>query len=181
MDGRRSVDTSGTGRLVAERLRIRHLGQIWEMHRDPWVVTTLGGLRADEETAHYLRGDLDHRERYGYGIWVFRDRAEGRFVGRAGLRNTCVGGHDGVELPYALVAEYWDRGPATEMSRAILKLALDRLGLADVVCFALPTNRASQRVMEKAGFGYERDVVYAGLPHVLCRITATGWENRHRS
>ena len=43
-----------------------------------------------------------------------------------------------MELPYALVAEYWDRGLATEM------------------------------------FGCERDVVYAGLPHVLCRITATG-------
>jgi hypothetical protein len=46
--------------------------------------------------------------------------------------------------------------------------------LADVVCLTLPTNRASQRVMEKAGFGYERDVVHTGLPHVLYRITATG-------
>ena len=79
-----------------------------------------------------------------------------------------------MELPYALVAEYWDRGLATEMFRAILKLTFERLGLADVVCFTLPTNRTSQRLMKKAGFGCERDVVYAGLPHVLCRITATG-------
>ncbi len=36
----------------------------------------------------------------------------------------------------------------------------------------LPTNRASRRVMEKAGFGYERDTVHAGLPHVLYRLPA---------
>jgi RimJ/RimL family protein N-acetyltransferase len=47
-----------------------------------------------------------------------------------------------------------------------------------VVCFTLTTNRASQRVMEKAGFEYERDIVHAGLPHVFYRITASGWKGR---
>ena len=136
-------------------------------------MATLGGLRSDEETAHYLRDNLDHWDRYGYGMWVFSDRADGRFVGRAGLRNTRVGGNDEVELAYALVAEYWGRGLATEMAKEILKLAFERLDLEDVVCFTLPTNQASQRVMEKAGFEYERDVVHAGSPHVLYRSKAS--------
>jgi ribosomal-protein-alanine N-acetyltransferase len=38
-------------------------------------------------------------------------------MGRAGLQNTHVGGNDEVELAYALVAEYWNRGLAMEMSR----------------------------------------------------------------
>jgi RimJ/RimL family protein N-acetyltransferase len=29
---------------------------------------------------------------------------------------------------------------------------------------------ASRRVMEKLGMAYERDVVHAGLPHVLYRL-----------
>jgi RimJ/RimL family protein N-acetyltransferase len=53
-------------------------------------------------------------------------------------------------------------------------VAFEDLGLIDVVCFTLPANRASRRVMEKAGFEYERDVVHAGSPHVLYRITAKG-------
>jgi [ribosomal protein S5]-alanine N-acetyltransferase len=105
---------------------------------------------------------------------VFREGTSGRFVGRAGLRNTRVGGGDEVELAYALVAEYWNRGLATEMARAILGLAFERLGVTDLVCFTLPTNLASRRVMEKAGFTYEREVMHAGLPHVLYRITARG-------
>jgi [ribosomal protein S5]-alanine N-acetyltransferase len=134
-------------------------------------MATLGGLLSEQETVNYLRDNLDQWDRHGYGMWVFRDRAEGRFVGRAGLLNTRVGGNNEVELAYALVAEYWNRGLATEMAGAILELAFERLGLTDLVCFTLPTNRASRRVMEKAGFRYERDVVHAGLPHVLYRIT----------
>jgi ribosomal-protein-alanine N-acetyltransferase len=105
---------------------------------------------------------------------VFRDIENGWFVRRAGLRNTRVGGNDEVELAYALAAEYWDRGLATEMAQAILKLAFERLGLTNVVCFTLPTNRASRRVMEKVGFDYEREVTHVGSPHVLYRITAAG-------
>jgi ribosomal-protein-alanine N-acetyltransferase len=173
-DGRRPVETFRTERLLAERLSEGDMADIRRMHRDPRVMATLGGLRSDEETARYLRDNLDHWDRYGYGIWALRDRTDGRFVGRAGLRNTHVGGEDEVELAYALVADYWNKGLATEMAKAILEVAFEELGLTDVVCFTLPTNGASRHVMEKAGFEYERDVVHAGLPHVLYRITAKG-------
>ncbi len=136
-------------------------------------MATLGGLRPDDETTRYLQDNLAHRDQYGYGIWVFKND-NGRLVGRAGLRNTRVGGDDRVQLAYALAVEYWNRRMATEVAKAILKLAFKRLGLTNIVCFTLATNRMSQRVMEKAGFAYERDVVYAGLPSVLYRITAAG-------
>jgi hypothetical protein len=55
-------------------------------------------------------------------------------VGRAGLRNTRVGGDDAVELAYALAAEYRNRRMAT-------KLAFERLGLTNIGCFTLPTSR----------------------------------------
>ena len=81
-----------------------------------------------------------------------------------------------MELAYALRSEYWGRGLATELARAAVAAGFERLGLEDIVAFTLPTNRSSWRVMEKTGFGYERDVVYAGLPHMLYRVTASGWE-----
>ena len=168
------TETFRTDRLLAERLRDEHLGEIRRMHQDPRVMVTLGGLRSDEETARYLRDNLDHWDRYGYGIWAFTDRTNGRFVGRAGLRNTRIGGNEEIELAYALAADYWNRGLATEMAREILQIAFERLGLTDIVSFTLPTNLASRRVMEKAGFEYERDVLHAGVPHVLYRVTAAG-------
>ncbi len=155
------------------------------MHRDPGVMATLapagapnGGVLSDEETRRFLHRHLDHWDRHGYGLWVFRDREDGRFVGRAGLHNANVGGEDEVELAYALMAEFWSRGLATEMAEGILTVAFEQLRLTEVVCFTLTTNRASQRVMEKAGFEYERDITHAGLPHVFYRLTASGWKER---
>jgi [ribosomal protein S5]-alanine N-acetyltransferase len=179
------VESFRTERLIAERLRSEHLDELLQMHRDPRVMATLapagapnGGVLSDEETRQFLRRHLDHWERYGYGLWVFWDRADSQFVGRAGLYNTHVGGNDEVELAYALVAEYWNRGLATEMARAILRVALEQLQMTGLVCFTLTTNRPSRRVMEKVGFEYERAVIHAGLPHVLYRMTVLEWKWR---
>ncbi len=180
-----------TERLIAERLRADHFVELRRMHRDPRVMATLapagapnGGVLSDEETRQFLRSHLDHWGRHGYGLWMFRDKADGQFVGRAGLHGTDAGGEEEVELAYALMAEYWGMGLATEMAQGVVALAFERLRLTEMVCFTLTTNRASQRVMEKAGFEYERDIVRAGGPHVFYRLTASGWEERggnHRS
>ncbi|BAY22030.1 hypothetical protein NIES2100_17930 [Calothrix sp. NIES-2100] len=37
----------------------------------------------------------------------------------------------------------------------------------------MTTNLASQRVMQKLGFQYERDMMYANLPHVFYRLKVT--------
>lgn len=174
MNDERSTEAFRTDHLIAERLGARHFGGLCQMNRDPRVMATLGGVRSGEDTQRYLRDNLEHWERYGFGIWVFRDGRDGSFVGRGGLRNVRVDGEDEVELSYALRAGYWGRGLATEMAGAILEVAFGRLGLEEVVAFTLPTNRASRRVMEKNGFRYERDIVHAGLPHVLYRLTVSG-------
>lgn len=176
------VETFRTARLVAARPRAADFDDLDRLHRDPRVMATLapagapdGGLLSGDETRRFLRRNLDHWCRHGYGLWIFRDPADGRFVGRGGLRHAHVGGNDEVELGYALMADSWGRGLATEMAKAIVAVGFAELGLADVVCFTLTTNRASRRVMEKAGFAYERDLLHAGLPHVFYRLTAAAW------
>jgi RimJ/RimL family protein N-acetyltransferase len=165
-----AITTFHTDRLIAARLRDADLDELCRMHQDPRVMATLGGLRSDDQTRQFLRDNLRHWDRHGFGLWMFRARADGRFVGRGGIRHVHVGGNDEVELAYALTAEFWGSGLATEMARALLTVAFGHLGMADVVAFTLPTNRASRRVMEKVGCTFERDIVHAGLPHVLYRI-----------
>jgi ribosomal-protein-alanine N-acetyltransferase len=166
-----SIITFRTDRLIAERLRFEDLDELCRMHRDPRVMATLGGLRSAAQTQQFLRDNLRHWAQHGYGLWTFRSQADGRFVGRGGLRHVHVGGRDEVELAYALMAAFWGRGLATEMAKALVTVAFEPLGMADIVAFTLATNLASRRVMEKVGFQFERDLAHAGLPHVLYRIT----------
>ena len=165
-----AIHTFRTDRLIAERLRVEDLDDLCCMHQDPRVMATLGGLRSDAQTQQFLRDNLRHWDQHGYGLWMFRTHTDGRFVGRGGLRNVHVGGHDEVELAYALMAAFWGSRLATEMAEAILTVAFEHLSMTDIVAFTLATNQASCRVMEKVGCQFERDIGHAGLPHVLYRI-----------
>ena len=158
-----------SARLSAERLRPEHIGDLCRMHRDPEVMATLGGVRSDDDSQKFLDRGLFHWARYGFGLWIFRDRASGAFAGRGGLLHTDVEGADEIELAYALLAPWWGRGLASEIGGAIVELGFGRLGLEDLVCFTQTTNHASRRVMEKLGFRYERDFIRAAVPHVLYR------------
>jgi ribosomal-protein-alanine N-acetyltransferase len=158
-----------TDRLAAERAGPEHLEFLVALHADPRVMATLGGLRSAERTAADLNAYLEHWQRYGFGVWLLLERATGKLVGRGALRHVEIEGHDEVEVGYAIAAERWGRGLATEIARELVRIAFDDLGLEELVCFTLPTNAASRRVMEKAGFVYDHDFEYAGFLHALYR------------
>ncbi len=163
-----------TARLAAERLTPAHFDLLDALHRDERVMATLGGVRSPATTAAYLDDNLRHWEQHGFGLWLFRGRQSGAFVGRGGVRRVEVEGEEETELAYALMPGCWGGGLATEMAAASLEIGFRDLGLGDLIAFTLTTNRASRRVMEKTGFAYERQFVFADLPHVLYRRQAQG-------
>ena len=146
-----------TARLAAERLTQGHLPEIRRMHRDAAVMAQLGGVRDDAQTDAYLARNLKHWDDYGHGLWILRDSGGGEPVGRAVLRHLLVEGVDEVEVGYAFYSSHWGRGLATEIAAACLELGRRELGLTTIVGITDPGNRASQHVLEKCGFVYERE------------------------
>jgi [ribosomal protein S5]-alanine N-acetyltransferase len=160
----------GTPRLRGERIGPEHQDALAALHGDPRVGATLGGTRTPEQVADTIVRHGQIWAENGFGYWLFRDRESGEPVGRGGLSRAHVDGADEVEVGWAIMPERWGRGYATELGGAAVEVAFGVLGLADVVAFTLPHNAASRRVMEKLGFSYEREIVWADLPHVLYRL-----------
>jgi [ribosomal protein S5]-alanine N-acetyltransferase len=163
------TDTFRTERLIAERLGEKHLAELVVMHQTPKVMATLGGVRSEAVTAQYLADNLEHWQRYEFGLWIFRD-LNGAFAGRGGIRHLLVEERDEVELAYSLMGEFWGKGLATEMATALVRMAFEQYNLPDLVALALTTNKASRRVMEKLGFRYKRDVSHGGFENALYRL-----------
>jgi ribosomal-protein-alanine N-acetyltransferase len=160
-----------TERLRGEPVRPGHAKELLALLGDPRVGATLGGVMTLEEVRASCAAMAEHWERHGFGYWLWRDHGRA-LVGRGGLHHTHVGGREEVEVGWAVMPGRWGEGFGTEIGAAAVKVAFERLHLLDVVAFTLPENHASRRVMEKLGFAYERDVLHAGLPHVLCRLRA---------
>jgi ribosomal-protein-alanine N-acetyltransferase len=165
------IEQFQTARLRAERLLPCDLDDLCVMHRDLRVMRTLGGVRSNAKTQEYLAVNLDHWKLHGYGLWIVRD-VEGTFVGRAGIRHLTIETKNEIELAYSVMPGFWGRGLATEIAKALLKIAIERLDIPELVAFTLSDNQASRRVMEKVGFQYERKFPFDGLPCVLYRIQA---------
>ena len=138
---------------------IAALATLWPRREPPTRQDVLDGLAYK----------VEHWERHGFGMWLARERETGEMVGRGGLQYTYTAGLNDVEAGWAIVPERWGQGLGTELACACVEVAFEHLDLLEIVAFTLPSNVPSRRVMEKAGFEYERDIVHAGLPHVLYR------------
>lgn len=133
-------------------------------------MATLGGVKNAEQTREWLVDQAESWQRDGFGYWLLRDRVTADMVGHGGLRRTLVEDVEEVEIGYGIVPASWGRGLATELTCACVTIGFEQLRLPSIVAFTMTTNFASQRVMQKAGLIYERDIVRADLPHVLYRI-----------
>jgi RimJ/RimL family protein N-acetyltransferase len=176
-----AFDELRTARLFLRRMRDGDLAGLLRMNADERVMATMGGTRPAAETESYFHEQLVHWQQHGFGWWMVLDAATGELAGRGGLRRVEVGGAIEVEVGYAFLPQFWGRGFATELAHESVRVGFAELELPDLVSFTLTTNRASRRVMEKAGFQYERDVIYKGFASVLYRQTRRMWEAKQLS
>lgn len=164
------LDEFDTARLRAERLQPHHFDELRRMHCDETVMTHLGGVRTQDQTASYLEKNLKHWAEHGFGLWILRERGGVELIGRGLLRHLIVDGVDEVETGYAFYEPLWGRGLATEITAACLTIARERLGLDTVVAVTSPDNYKSQHVLEKNGLMFDRTFRHEGADAVLFRI-----------
>ncbi|NJP07966.1 MAG: GNAT family N-acetyltransferase [Chloroflexaceae bacterium] len=164
-----------TRRLRGVACEPGHLADLQTLHRDADVARTLGGVRSDAQIAMHVRDFWVHWKEAGYGVWMWYDLTDGQFVGRAGLRRVLIEQRWEHELLYALMPRFWGQGLATELAQAIATIAFEQLHFADLVSFTLPTNQASQRVMQKLGFRFVGNITYAGFFLVLYRLASSDY------
>jgi ribosomal-protein-alanine N-acetyltransferase len=95
--------------------------------------------------------------------WAITLKAGGRLIGMMELR---VSGHLG-ETGYTLGRAHWGKGYATEALRAVIDRALEQPAVYRVWATCDVENRASARVMEKAGMSLEGTLRrWAVLPNI---------------
>jgi RimJ/RimL family protein N-acetyltransferase len=167
------LESFDTPRLHAERLAHAHRDELGRLYHDPRVLEMLTGYSfalADRVIRDRIDLAHEHWERHGFGLWAFRDRPSGRFVGRGGLCRFELDQLTGIELVYAVVPDFWGQGYATEIAAASLAVGFGRLDVSEVESWVLASNAASRQVLEKLGFRPGRDHVFGGLSFLGFRL-----------
>ena len=116
---------------------------------------------SSDEARSFIRGSLSSFESHGYGLWLVFERGLSRLVGFAGFLRA-----DGEppNLLYGVHPDFWGRGYATEAATAVLRYAVEVLGVAGVRADVDEPNVASVRVLEKLGMRRVGRAIIKGRP-----------------
>ena len=172
-----------TERLYLRRFAASDLDLLDRLQGDPEVMRYLGGAKTRDETAAFMQERiLEYYDRFpGLGIWATLERAGDACVGFHLLNN--IRGESHIQVGYCLFRQYWGRGYATEMSRALLRYGFADLRLPQIVAITDPPNTASQAVLLKCGLhrkGERSFAAYAnGAPMAWFERDGAGWLAEH--
>jgi RimJ/RimL family protein N-acetyltransferase len=161
-----AVDTE---RLTLRAPRLEDFEESFAMWSEPTVTRYVGGKPSTrEEMWNRLLRYVGHWSVLGFGFWVVREKATGRFVGEVGVADfrrdiePSLGGAK--EAGWVLSPWAHGKGFATEAVRAALAWTEERFGPERVVCIIDPGNEASVRVAHRCGFREFALGTYKGEP-----------------
>jgi RimJ/RimL family protein N-acetyltransferase len=178
-----------TDRLVLRGFTEDDVDHLYDLNADPDVMWFLNGgepTPREEVRDRIIPFFLSFYERFdGLGFWAADARATGDFLGWFHFRPAEDGS---IDLGYRLRKAAWNRGYATEGSRALIRKGFTDLGVRRVVAHTMTVNHASRRVMEKCGLAFVwtyrsgdvPDIPGADQGEVEYALTREGWEAADR-
>lgn len=141
--------TLRTERLILRPWREEDLEPFAALNDDPKVMEYFPAHLSRAESDAMAERIRTHFERESFGLWAVEVPGVAPFIGFTGLQKPSF--MPVVEVGWRLAHEYWGAGYATEAARASLEWGFANLELDEIVAMVVPTNRRSQRVMEKLG------------------------------
>lgn len=168
-------------RLILRQFVKNDLDDLFDLNSDSEVMRYInGGLPT---SYHNIKKTLSknlvaYEKNADYGYWAAIEKTSNKFIGWFHCLTTVnfdyltefnlvIG--DETALGYRLYRESWNKGFATEGSKAIIAKSFSDLNVSKIISWALIENKASIRVMEKAGLKWEKDFDFTKnqLPNLL--------------
>lgn len=169
------VRENGPMATILETTRIR-LREFTEINLDPLATMVADKHqmrfyprpRTRDEASDWIIRNVGLYEQFGFGFWCMESVMSSDFVGYCGIRP-----HQElpeIEMGWHTRKKYWNQGLATEAALACRDLAFTRFQLQRLIAIIDPPNIASQRVGEKIGMEFEREIVLDAYPCLLYSI-----------
>jgi RimJ/RimL family protein N-acetyltransferase len=124
------------------------------------VTRFIGGPFSKAQIRARLAREIASLGEHGIQYWPVFLLADGAFAGCCGLRPYKP--EEGIsELGFHFRPQYWGQGLALEAARAVIHHASESRKARTLFAGHYPDNQASARVLEKLGFAFTHEEIYA--------------------
>jgi len=150
-----------TDRTLLRPFKIEDGPSLFELNLDPEVLKYTGDIPfntlddANRFVKKYIQTQLQ-----GLGRWAVIHKDNSNFLGWCGLKYTLE--LDEYDIGFRFFKTYWNKGFATEVSKACLDYGFRTLKLDAIVGRAMKQNGSSIRVLEKIGMRYAKTIKLNG-------------------
>ena len=119
-----------------------------------------------EDAVNYIETKLQkgYRES-GFGFYLVELKATGVKTGMCGLVKR--EGLDDVDIGFALLPQYENKGYAYESSMAVIQYAKNKLKINKLAAITMPSNFTSVKLLEKLGMKFDKKISLPGDPEEL--------------
>jgi RimJ/RimL family protein N-acetyltransferase len=155
-----------TPRLTIRQFTEDDVDNLFDLNNDPVVMRYINGGKPTPRDVIQDKIIPFHLGVYGrldrLGTWAADSTATGEFLGWFHFRPGTDDDITNIDLGYRLRRSAWNKGYATEGSRALVAMGFTDLEVDRVFAHTLTVNVASRRVMEKCGLTLVRTTQYHG-------------------
>ena len=154
-----AVQILETERVVLRELCADDAPFILQLVNEPSWLRFIGdkGIKTIEAARNYIqKGPVEMYARFGFGLWLVELKEEHVPIGICGLikRESL----SDIDIGFAFLPAYWRKGYAFESASATMSYGKKTFGLKRLVAVMAPDNNASDRLLGKLGFRFERMV-----------------------
>lgn len=141
-----------TERVLLRRFEMEDYKDVFAFGSDKQILTYTGDKAVESEKEAKLIIEnvyWSDYKKHGYGRWAVMYKPDNKLIGFAGLKY--LKEFDEVDIGYRFFPDYWGKGIATEISKAIINYGFVELKLDRIIGIADPENIASCKVLLNAG------------------------------
>jgi RimJ/RimL family protein N-acetyltransferase len=149
-----------TPRLIISKITLKDSKFFLELVNSPHWLKYIGdrNIKTVNDAKTYLQNvTLKSYADFGFGFYKLQFKKDiKKTIGICGLvkREQL----EDVEIGFALLPEYENKGYGFEASLAVLDLAKDMFLLKKITAITLPTNKSSIKLLEKLGLSFEKTI-----------------------
>lgn len=148
-----------TERLLLKPISADDAGLILELYNSPKFIEFIGdrNIRTVEDAENYIvEKFLPQIERLGFGNYLIVRKSDGVKIGAVGIFER--EGLDVHDIGFSFLPEFEGQGYGFESASKLLKTAFSEFGLKKISAITTQNNFSSQRLIEKLGLRYLKNV-----------------------
>ena len=148
-----------TDRLILREFSSKDATHFYLLNLNTNVIKYTGDIAfSNVEEAKIFLDNYREYSLYHMGRWAVIEKSTNNFLGWCGLKFNSKTKY--ADIGFRFFEEYWNRGFATESSKACIKYGFEKLNLNTIIGRAMQQNTASIRVLEKIGLCFEKEIEF---------------------